>query len=74
MSALLPPAADPAWTECSRFEALYERGRPAAAPSIVELLGRIDKDFAEFAPVLKVGSPGKSLVELYHAATEPAAA
>jgi len=74
MSALLPTTTDPAWTECSRFEALYDGSRPAAAPSIVELLGRIDEEFTEFAPVLKVGSPSKSLVELYHEATQPAAA
>ncbi len=74
MSALLPTTTDPAWTECGCFEALYERSRPAAAPPIAELLGRIDEEFTEFAPVLKVGNPGKSLVELYHEATQPAAA
>jgi HD-like signal output (HDOD) protein len=73
MSALLPTTTDPAWSECGRFEALYDRVRTAAAPSIPELLGRIDGEFTEFAPVLKVGSPSKSLVELYHEVTQPAA-
>jgi len=73
MSALLPTTTDPAWSECGRFEALYDRVRPAAAPSIPELLARIDGEFTEFAPVLKVGSPTKSLVELYHEVTQPAA-
>lgn len=74
MSALLPTTTDPAWSECGRFEALYECSRPAAAPSIADLLGRIDEEFTEFAPVLKVSSPSKSLLELYHEATQPAAA
>ena len=72
MSALLPTVADPLWKECDRFEAYYEKVRPSEGPSAAELLCQIDKEFAEFAPVLKIATPGKSLVESHQEMTTAA--
>jgi HD-like signal output (HDOD) protein len=77
LSAMLPTAGDPIWAERARFEDCYERVQPSGAPSTRELLGQIDADFADFAPVLKVAAPRKSLVDCYDEAVaepEPSAA
>jgi HD-like signal output (HDOD) protein len=63
MSSLLPTVADPIWTECGRLEAYYETVRPAQAPSFPDFLGKLDCEYAEFAPVVKIALPPKSLVE-----------
>jgi HD-like signal output (HDOD) protein len=76
MSALLPTAGDPTWVEFSRFEGIYEKVKPAGAPSARDLLAQTDKDFADFAPVLKISAPNKSLVDCHDLAVaqrEPAA-
>ena len=66
MSALLPTIADPAWRECEAFETLYRAFRPAGGAPIEELLGQIDREITEFAPVLRLAAPSTSLVESYH--------
>lgn len=65
MSALLPTAREDSWHEAAQFEGCYEKAAPAGAPSIPDLLGQIDKEFSEFAPVLKIANPAKSLAETY---------
>lgn len=65
LSSLLPAASDEQWTERDRLEAGYQKAAPAGAPSMEELLGQIDQDFEEFAPVLKVASPARTLVETW---------
>ncbi len=69
LSALLPTVADPLWTECAAFESYYERIMPAACPPVADMLAQTDKEFEEFAPVLKVATPSKSLVDCYAEAT-----
>lgn len=71
LSALLPTTTDPTWVEYSQFDAAYQRVRPAGAPEVGELLERTDEEFAEFAPVLKLGRPAKSLVDCYQEAIQP---
>ena len=66
LSALLPPAADPTWYECGLFEGYYQRFAPAGGPAVVELLGKIDREFAQFAPVLALSTPTKSLVDSFN--------
>ena len=56
LSVLLPATADPLWFECAAWESRCnqispEMGTPA------DLLGQVDREFAEFAPVLKVAAP-----------------
>ena len=68
MSALLPTLGDQAWTEHSMFEDYYHQVSPDDAPSIPQLLGTIDQEFADFAPVLRVSIPDSSLVDRYNEA------
>ncbi len=65
LSAMLPTAGDPIWADRTQFESYYERVRPADGPSVLELLEQIDQEFADFAPVLKLATPSKSLVDSY---------
>lgn len=65
LSALLPAVADPAWLEIGIMESAYDRIRPAGVSCLPELLAQVDKDFATFAPVLKISLPHKSLVDCY---------
>lgn len=73
MSALLPASIDPAWQEYSWFETVYRKICPRGGPMIATLLEEIDREFLEFAPVLKVSTPRKSLVEYHQEAVGPTA-
>ncbi len=68
MSALLPAVVDPVWTECELLETHYNRLRPMGEIPLVDLLTQIDTEYADFAPMLKMARPSKSLVESYHEA------
>ncbi len=72
MSALLPPVSDKGWAEFEMFERYYEQVRPANGPSVPELLGQIDEEFADFAPVLRMAAPSSTLVESYNQVTAAA--
>jgi HD-like signal output (HDOD) protein len=65
MSALLPTVADREWIECQQFESYYERLVPSGSPAIVELLDRTDNEYNHLAPILKLPSPAKLLVDCY---------
>ncbi len=62
LSSLLPAAHDPSWSEREQFETVYERVC-GNEPALLKFLAKIDTEFAEFAPVLKLAVPAKSLVE-----------
>ena len=66
MSAMLPTTTDPEWTECSAFEKYYQQACPEGGPSVTEMLERVDGEFAEFAPVLRIATPGATLVDCYN--------
>ena len=66
MSALLPTTVDSNWIECGAFEKYYERICPEDGPSITQTLELVDDEFAEFAPVLKIATPGVTLVDSYN--------
>jgi HD-like signal output (HDOD) protein len=68
LSALLPPAGDPTWHEAALFETLYADCKPSGGADVPDLLEQIDREFANFAPVLNLQEPGRSLVEIYQAA------
>jgi HD-like signal output (HDOD) protein len=72
LSALLPAVSDPMWYECGQFEMYYEKIRSPGSPGLTEMLGRIDVEFADFAPVLKLDKPSKSLVQTLEEATAAA--
>ncbi|HZN36610.1 MAG TPA: HDOD domain-containing protein [Pirellulaceae bacterium] len=61
LSALLPANNDDQWFEKDKFLAAYQqlvgpRGKPAE-----ELFAQIDREFTEFAPVMKLATPAKTL-------------
>ncbi len=64
-SAMLPTTGDSTWHECSAFESYYEKVAPVGGPTITELLEQIDQEYADFAPVLQLATPAKSLVVCY---------
>jgi len=68
LSALLPSATNRDWSERDKFEQLYATIRCEHWPDPTVLLERIDNEFQEFAPALKLAVPGQLLVESYRAA------
>jgi HD-like signal output (HDOD) protein len=66
MSALLPTIADPVWHECGLLDRYYQRVAAAGSPPMVDLLAQVDQQFGEFAPVLKLSTPSKSLVDSFN--------
>jgi HD-like signal output (HDOD) protein len=69
LSALLPAAHDEMWYERQKFMGAFETLTSGRA-DLAEIFGQIDREFAEFAPVLKLATPGKLLVD--HLMTEAA--
>ena len=65
LSALLPTMADSLWSEGTLFEHYYRKALPAGGPAVSSLLELTDRQFAEFAPLLKLDTPAKSLVDSY---------
>ena len=70
LSALLPANHDEQWYEREKFLAAYETLAANRGRQVADLFAQIDTEFAEFAPVLKLATPAKSLVQ--HLAAEPA--
>jgi HD-like signal output (HDOD) protein len=68
LSALLPTAGDQHWLECGAFQKYFDRLRPAGAQSAAELLSQVDKEFADFAPVLKIAAPARTLLDCFNEA------
>ena len=66
MSALLPAVDDEDWTEFAKLDDSYGQIRPLDGPSIEVLLGQVDQEFADIAPLLRVSPPRASLVDNYH--------
>jgi len=65
LSSMLPTTADQSWTDRTQFEHYYEAVCPAGGPPLPELLQRTDEEYADFAPVLKLSTPSRSLVDFY---------
>jgi len=61
---LLPSAHDATWDERELFDKSYEQLR-GDGPTPTELLQQVDVLFEDFAPILKLNIPGKTLVESY---------
>ncbi len=72
MSAFLPTVSDPGWTECQQLESYYEKINPGNSPTIIELLSQVDQEFDQFAPLMKLATPAKSLVDRYNEVTASA--
>ena len=63
LSALLPTTGDSDWAESQIFERYYQKIKPASALAIEDLLVETDREFAEFAPVLKLNVPEETLAD-----------
>jgi len=70
LSALLPANHDEQWYEREKFLSAYGKLASGRGREVADLFGQIDTEFAEFAPVLKLATPARSLVQ--HLAAEPA--
>jgi HD-like signal output (HDOD) protein len=73
LSALLPANQDQTWFERDKFVAAFDKLAAGKGKAIPEVFAQIDAEFAEFAPVLKLTAPAKSLVQ-HLTAGEPAKA
>jgi HD-like signal output (HDOD) protein len=71
LSALLPANQDQTWFERDKFVAAFDKLAAGKGKAIPEVFAQIDAEFAEFAPVLKLTAPAKSLVQ-HLTAGEPA--
>jgi HD-like signal output (HDOD) protein len=63
LSALLPASCDSNWWSREQFDAAYHLFPADICPGIGELFTQIDREFEEFAPVLKLAGPNKSLLD-----------
>lgn len=72
LSSLLPSVTDDQWHDCAKFEQTYSALRPIGNPRALQVLEQVDREFAEFAPVLKLPTPAKSLVAAYDEVTAEA--
>jgi HD-like signal output (HDOD) protein len=73
LSSLLPPVNDSQWADRERFLEIYRQIAPPGSCTIEELLKKVDEGFAEFAPVLKITVPKKTLLETVTGEAVPAA-
>ncbi len=63
LSALLPSVQDAIWYEREQFIEVFCQLTRSSASELTALLNEVDQSFNEFAPVLKLGMPSRSLVE-----------
>ena len=63
LSAYLPACSDSDWWHREKFEAAYNLLPSGVCPAIADLFAQIDGEFDEFAPVLKLSGPTRSLTE-----------
>ena len=71
LSALLPAASDSQWSEREAFLAAFDQLAKKSGSTPQQIFAQLDKEFADFAPILKLATPAKSLVD--HLAEAPAA-
>ncbi len=65
LSSYLPSCSDTTWNEQQMFERFFNQINAKNGPTIAEILAQVDKDYIEFAPVLKLAAPKKTLVQSY---------
>ncbi len=65
LSALLPSAGDSAWPDREQLEKAYDLALAGKNAPLAKMLAQIDQEFADFAPVLKLATPTKSLAAWY---------
>jgi HD-like signal output (HDOD) protein len=70
LAALLPACKDQDWSELNEFISGLEKLAPGASDKLSELLELTDKQFTDFAPMLKLPCPPTSLVAAMKAQQE----
>jgi HD-like signal output (HDOD) protein len=70
LSAMLPSVSDPFWHEATTLDAYYDLLLPFGAPQLPQMLRQVDAQFEDFAPVLQVATPSKSLADSCREAAE----
>lgn len=63
LSSMLPSVCDEGWTDREAFTTLFRRLSSQQAAPLADIFGSVDGEFTEFAPVLKLASPTKTLVD-----------
>jgi HD-like signal output (HDOD) protein len=63
IAALLPASADQDWSERRRFLALFSQMTEGKGRTALDVLMQVDKEYGEFAPVLRVASPARGLAD-----------
>lgn len=66
LSSQLPAVSDDEWFEREDFDNAFKKAAGSACSNIPAFLAETDKQFAEFAPVLKLQIPARSLVDCYN--------
>ncbi len=72
LSSMLPSTNDPSWLERTAFLDAFQRFARGSSQDVALLLAEVDSGFDEFAPVLKLSSPARSLVECLELEETPA--
>ncbi len=65
LSSLLPNAAAETWTEREQFTSSLRKVSGAESIEPEKILQQVDEEFEEFAPVLKLAVPAKTLVKFF---------
>jgi HD-like signal output (HDOD) protein len=63
LASLLPSCSDDEWTERETFHTSFEKLSSKASCPLAEIFAEVDEMTAEFAPLLKLPSPKKSLCD-----------
>lgn len=61
LSSMLPTAGEKNWTEREAFCEAFTKIAGSSGKTPADILGQIDKEFCDFAPVLKVAAPAVTL-------------
>ena len=63
LSSLLPATSDKDWSDRDRFLAAFQKLAGNAGVNLLQFFTEVDKAFDEFAPVLRLTTPAKTLAQ-----------
>ncbi len=67
VASLLPSCVDDHWEEREQFEAGFQRVIDGQSVDLLELFAEVDQAAADFAPMLKLPTPKRTLLEYWNA-------
>lgn len=65
LSSLLPSAGDEAWKDAGTLADRFTLLTGDSDHGLLDTLDRVDRDYVEFAPLLKLSDPGRGLAAFY---------